>query len=411
MIPSGETTSSITYTLKAGCESATVAATTDNPSMITDISVGNGKINFTVTKNQSTSKREGFIYPSVNGTSCDSKKIKVEQAAGEAPTTCDCGNFKINTESLTWESANKEGQNIKITESGNCISNVTPTLKSDSHFTVTINGDTITVTPKDTTTTSKIEETLTISYKANGTECTPAKTVSLTHKASTCTPSECTCYLVSEATCEKVAATATKATVTWSYSAITWNTAADCKVTSSKTEGEESKEVTFAAATCNDYSKTDKFNWTDHRGCNLSTSSCTDTDVEVTWKVEQERPADCDCSCDDLKNIPESISINAGATTSITYTAAECIKGLTIETGDTGITIDTTTPGTIKITGNTKGTSSIKIKYKKGDSESDKCPDKTITVNVNCGTITIDPDKGSCECTGGEVTFNATYTP
>ena len=113
--------------------------------------------------------------------------------------------------------------------------------------------------------------------------------------APTCTTSSCTCYMVGAATSTTVTSTATSATVTWPYSAITWTTASTCDVSSSKTEGTSSTTVTFAAATCDSYTKNGSFTWSNHKAC--GTNGCSSSDVSVSWSVTQTRPAGCDCSC------------------------------------------------------------------------------------------------------------------
>ena len=408
-VPSGGTASTITYSLKEGCENANVTASTDNTSMIIIGTVGSGKINFTVTENTTTEERTGHITPSVNGNSCDSKQITIKQAAGEAPTpTCGCGNLNLKPSSLEWAYNEKDEKNITLT-SGACISDIT--INTLTNFTATLGSGVIKVSPKgENQTSAPYEETLEVTYKANGSTCEEKKTVSLKQNPSECQGATCICYLVSEATCEKVAATATTATVTWSYSAITWTTAATCDVTSSMTQESESKEVSFAAATCDNFSKTDKFTWTDHKGCDLSTSSCTNADVEVTWTVNQTKPDECDCTCEDLRLSDTSVSVNAGASTSVTY-SADCVSITSIVASSAGITIDTGTTGTIKITGNTSGDYKITIEFNKGEGDSNKCTNKEIPVKVNCGTVTINPKDRIGDSSGGTVNFSATYAP
>lgn len=113
------------------------------------------------------------------------------------------------------------------------------------------------------------------------------------------------------------------------------------------------------------------------------------------------------CECSALTLSDTFVSVNAGASTSVTYTAG-CVSISSIAASSTGITIDTGTTGTINITGNTSGNYTITIK---SSANGTTCTDKTISVTVGCGTIAISPKDSSGDSSGDTVNFSATYTP
>ena len=84
------------------------------------------------------------------------------------------------------------------------------------------------------------------------------------------------------------------------------------------------------------------------------------------------------CNCSALTLSDTSVSVNASASTSVTY-SANCVSITSIAASSTGITIDTGTTGTIKITGNTSGDYTITIK---SSADGTTCTDKTISVTV-----------------------------
>lgn len=184
-IPYTGGTGSTSYSLKSGCESVTVGARSE-ATWITITSVGNGSINYNVSANAG-SERTGYITPTVNGVSCSSNKFSVTQDGVPAPS-CTCSDFSITPTSLSWDSDSTSSKNVTIT-SGSCISNIT--VNTLAHFNATVGSGKVTVSPKGTnTTTSPYTETLTISYRANGSSCTN-KSVSLTQSGQA--PVTCTC--------------------------------------------------------------------------------------------------------------------------------------------------------------------------------------------------------------------------
>ena len=162
----------------------------------------------------------------------------------------------------------------------------------------------------------------------------------------TCTPTSCTCYIVSNATASTVSSTATAATVTWQYTAVTWTTAATCDVSSSSTINTASTAVTFVAATCDDYTKNGSFAWTGYKGC-TSSSACTSSDVIVNWSVPQTRPAGCDCTCADLSITTTSLvwsSWDDVASKTTTYSANDtCITDVTVSSSDNWFSVSVNT--------------------------------------------------------------------
>ena len=356
-------------------------------------SASDGTISVTVPKNTS-GERDGTVYLVANGERCPKRTIAVHQA-GDG---CGCGNLNLEPSSLEWAYNKKDEKTITLT-SGACISDIT--LNTLTNFTATLGSGVIKVSPKgENQTFAPYEETLEVTYKANGSTCEEKKTASLKQNPNECQEATCTCYLVSEATCEKVAATATTATVTWSYSAITWTTASTCTVSSSKTEGTSSTTVTFVEATCSDYSKSDTFSWEGHKAC--GDKKCEESDVEVTWTVNQTKPDGCDCTCNDLKLEKETVTVEVGKTVTVGYTA-DCLTTTSVTSSDDTIATVNGTNGIITIEGKKKGTPTVTIS---GTANVTSCT-KTINVTVDCQDITITPNNSSGNCSGGTVTFRA----
>lgn len=112
---------------------------------------------------------------------CNSNDVTVNWTVIQnqpAGCDCNCDNMTVIPTSVTWDASSTAQSSITVS-SASCIS--IDSLSPLSHFTATIGNGVITVTPKSTNTaTTAIVETLTISYKANGTTCT-SKTVTLTH--------------------------------------------------------------------------------------------------------------------------------------------------------------------------------------------------------------------------------------
>ena len=126
--------------------------------------------------------KSGTLILKYNGNTCTTVSMSQREC-------CDCSNFTISPTAATWAYNVTTTSSLTIS-SGICISDIT--LSSLSHFTATKGNAVITVKPNSNNTgSSVIQETLTVSYKADGTKCT-SKTIKLIHNPKNCDCSDLT---------------------------------------------------------------------------------------------------------------------------------------------------------------------------------------------------------------------------
>ena len=390
-------TTDVTFT--AGCTTGHTVASSDDT--VATATVGNGKV--TITGVKAGTATITLSYTAGTTSSCSSA---ITTTVADPTPTCTCDNFAISPTSLEWEASSTASKEVSITESGSCISGV-QVSSSNSHFTASISGSKITVTPTAATSSSEETGTLTVSYKANGSDCTPSKTVSLRHKATTCETTSCTCYVVGPATLKtgtSIASGATTAEVEWSYTAVTWTTASTCDVSSSTTTSTSSHTVTGIPTnnTCGSITRTDSFTWTGYKACD-SSSACTNNDATVYWSVSQDRgksPDDpectgCYCSGFTLGSTPSSWDCDETDEREVSYTG-DCHTDVDATSSNSHftVTVDQTNKKikvkpTGRYTGNTEESATITVTYKANGSS---CDSQTFGVTHNSGTTCYCPD-------------------
>jgi len=187
-----------------------------------------------------------------------------------------------------------------------CCSIVTGITGTDSDkFTITTatSGDykVVKACPSSTNISTSTDRRATVSVTATCGNDTCSSSTTLTQEHSGCTPSECTCYTVSNAsvvdgsnlTCES-----TSATVRWNFTGYTITKNADC--TTAKTQVVQSYQdgtVNFLPNTGGETSVTrsGETEWYNHLACIGNT--CGQSNVKVPWTVELPACSSCDCNC------------------------------------------------------------------------------------------------------------------
>ena len=381
-----------------------------NQTWLTNLSLSNGEIRGNVTQNTESSIREAIV--TVKGYAEDEGDCTKTYTVPQNGASCTCTNNSITSYTLSWTSGETNNK-LAFDYPSCCTPTVTLTDTTNFSYDVSTSGKVYVKPNSVNSTPNERNVTINLSINCNGTTCNGS--TSGKQSGSECEPTSCTCYLVSEATASTVPASATSATVTWSYSAITWTTASTCTVSSSKTEGTSSKIVTIASATCTDYTKTDTFSWEGHKSC--TTNGCNASDVEVTWRVNQTRPDGCDCKCDDFdisgetsqfENIAQPNATLANITKtgscitidSVT-TTADWISGLSVSGNYIKGNI------AAQAYGSSARTATIKVSYKANTSG---CTDKTFTITqkgkpCDCGAVTASWGSSTIPSTGGTVTI------
>lgn len=186
LIWANDTTTPLTinYDTKGGCLNVTKATITTNPNNhFTADTATTGVIKVTPgTAGEENVEGEMTIEYSANGEGCSNAKIPLTHKG----SNCGCGSFYFNDLSmLVWANDSDLTAQTKSFTTADCISEITPTVITNSHFEVSRDADGIKVRPTAST-TADITETVTVTYKANGINCTPAKTFSVKHEGNDC---------------------------------------------------------------------------------------------------------------------------------------------------------------------------------------------------------------------------------
>ena len=174
----------INYDTKGGCLNVTKATITTNPNNhFTADTATTGVITVTPgTAGEENVEGEITIEYSANGEGCSNAKIPLTHEG----SNCGCGSFYFNdSRMLVWANDSDLTAQTKSFTTAGCISEITPTVITNSHFEVSRDGDGIKVRPTASTTTD-ITETVTVTYSANGVPCTPAKTFNVKHEGNDC---------------------------------------------------------------------------------------------------------------------------------------------------------------------------------------------------------------------------------
>ena len=110
------------------------------------------------------------------------------QAAGPCTVVCSCSDLSVGSSSESWAYNDTTSKDITIT-SASCITDIS--VNSLTHFNATLGSSKVTVSPKgNNTSESDYSETLTVSYKADGTSCTKDITLTQTKQTITCACSD-----------------------------------------------------------------------------------------------------------------------------------------------------------------------------------------------------------------------------
>jgi hypothetical protein len=144
----------------------------------------NSVFTITVSENETASSRTASFTPilalSEGGTlECNDHVLNVTQ---EGYLGCACSSLTLSTSALTWESSSTEQKTVNMTKDSKCQINIT-NLSNTSHFTSTLSGNNILITPNSVS-SSAVQETLIVSYTVNGESC--SQTILLTHEEYIC---------------------------------------------------------------------------------------------------------------------------------------------------------------------------------------------------------------------------------
>ena len=175
----------IEFSFTTQCEGAGVISVYSKPSWL-DSSIS-GKI-VTLTTNSSTlSQRDGYVVVAVDGEPCDSESDKIPVI--QKTSSCSCGNFDMDTSTISWDS--NEGRDVVKSKSysENCVTvyDVSVGGTDSGHFHASNNGHKIEVYPDGTnlSETSK-NATVTVKYKTDTVPDCGSKTFNVIHNGTGC---------------------------------------------------------------------------------------------------------------------------------------------------------------------------------------------------------------------------------
>ena len=297
---------------------------------------------------------------------------------------CNCNNFTLSDNELTWENTESSAKSITYT-ADECISNITVS-SSSAHFTATVDTGTtkIKITPTSTNTGSTaITSTVKVSYKSGTIDCSSAITV--THNATDCT---CDLNLVGTE-------------LTWEYSSKTQScmvyTASDC--ISNITANSSNAHFTVTVDAVN--KKICVTPTTENTGTSAISgvvtvnsmagyTSCTSRTFNVIHNING-------CSCGSLSCDTSTMTFafnDSGTTKNKAYTIESCVTSVTAS-------IDNTTNFECSV-----NTSEKKIYVKaKGNNGTNTAYTGTVTITYTTGgttpctkTFTVKQNTEDCDC-------------
>ena len=173
-----------TFTLKGDCIDVVTATSTNNHFKV---EVGENNIKVTPTATTATDDETGTVTVTYteHGRDCTSLTFTVKHNG----TGCGCRDFSFDESEMSWASSETDLKSRSYIVKGDCINVVTATSNSN-HFSVTAGTDSISVQPTTANTgTDPINGTITVTYEANGGNCT-SKTFSVKHSGT-----GCDCYI------------------------------------------------------------------------------------------------------------------------------------------------------------------------------------------------------------------------
>ena len=167
----------------SGSSCITVTAATSNVTWLTVTSFDNGSIKANVSANTSDSGRTAQITV---GYKADENPCSKTFSAEQGTNECTCGDMRVSPTAISWSSSDVSNKQITLTPSS-CINSITASNNNTTDFTMTRNGNIITVKPKgeNPSATTPKSGVITISYSA-GTTIGCSSAVTITQQAVGC---------------------------------------------------------------------------------------------------------------------------------------------------------------------------------------------------------------------------------
>ena len=361
-------------------------ATTTYDNCSTTVSYGTATTSYTVSKNEtssSTSYTKTFV-----GIGAAEATITINQGAG--PCTCLCSMLTVSPTSYTWtyDKTSTDTNDITISSAA-CTSSIT--VNTLTHFNATVGTGKVTVSPKGTNTSgSNYEETLTISYKADATNCSSSVTLTQTAQADPCAGKTCSELTVTGVTTAFNTSyhnnvtignfdKGSCATITNVTSSNNWlsNVSADTSTNTIKgTMGAQGCETSSRTSTVTLY-------WT------VNGNNC-----HSDWTVTQNgdsTPCSNPCSCSKFSASTTSLSFYSNGTlkSTPTWKKTEDCDGTFSLSGDSNV---------ISASLNSDGNISVSVNSNSSTASTYSGSLKVMLGSTSCSTLTYTVDARSCEC-------------
>ena len=412
----------------SGSSCITVTAATSNVTWLTVTSFNNGSIKANVSANTSDSGRTAQITV---GYKADENPCSKTFSAEQGTNECTCGDMRVSPTAISWSSSDVSNKQITLTPSS-CINSITASNNNTTDFTMTRNGNIITVKPKgeNPSATTPKSGVITISYSA-GTTIGCSSAVTITQQAVGCN-------------CENL--TVSPTSMSWAYDE-----------TGDKTVTIDADPCVNITSVVIDEGDTTAFTASYDASTNKVTVSPVDQnpgqtpyDAELTvyytagaedcHKTTNLRQGTSTCSCNDLDFITSALEWDSheSETKYAYYRADPCVTDISAShtnTSDFDIYLDTSNKR-VEVrpydnnTSSSPKTDTISLSYKASATD---CPARTIGATQNayicdCDDITwtilttnidkqVSPSTGDVianysfgECDGSIVSVNASST-
>ena len=386
-VGTGATTFQITYSLSDGC-TGEVSFSSDSSWLTLD---GGSSSPRTVSVAQNYgAARTGYITPTYNGSPCNDKKIQVNQS-GQTVDLC-----------ATLSCDNCSGRELESTVTAFTVTWSTTASTGISSVAVNDKSSDITGSSDGTTSaqfffgenTSENDRVLTASCTvtfSDGTTC-PNRTVSFKQKKPS-TSCECNSLTINGKTdiAQTGGANITIGTKTSGDACLTFGTPSVNKDWITNLSADASGNITADIGANSD---SEPRTATITVPYTANTTGCSAYTFDVTQNGTS-------CECSSLTINKDSVTVNAGASGTVTITPrCTTVNSVSVDDQTKATAELNDDKDTITITGKASGTTTVTLNYTDG---TNSCT-KTISVTVNCPSYTINPSGGSG--TGGQVTFS-----
>jgi hypothetical protein len=380
----------------SGAPVGTVIGTYKNATCLSTISIDgdlqaeatNGEIKLTQVISSSDTSRTFSLNFRNNGEICASGTVTQTEAS------CTCDDFSIGSAPSAWGCDETSSKEVSYTSS--CVTDITATCNS-THFTASVDTarKKIIIKPISTnSTTSNIIATVSVGYKANGSQCTD-KTFTVAHNSGSCS---CNCddFSIGSAptawNCEQTE----EKYVTYSTTCVT-DITASCAETHFTVEVDKiNKRINVKPNTTN--TSTSPIEGTVIVSYTANGQTCTNKTFTVTHNS-----GSCSCGCDDfyINTNPVSWSCDSVILTYFEYTCT-CLDGITATCNSDHFIVDTSSSGYVSV----QPTSA-------NESSSDITATLTISYQAN-GNICLNKEislthsAGDCNCSCSDFIIETT---